>query len=194
MVNVKNNVGVTTSVHNMARLNVLYMVIYEMAEQFGVNAQALKTIRKGILEKQYINKFVIEYYNEKKEIVGEVFFTIDWDKYKINASNAEGANISLDASKSVHSQISEMSDVIIEYVNKMRKDFNVCEISTSYWLKTDSELIKSGYNTTYKEARNELGLCENKTTNKYNISPSFEKTFAFLFERLDELFIEFRRN
>lgn len=192
MLNVKNTVDVNTSVYVKPRLNILYMVIYEMAEHFGVSQIALDIIKKGVLDKQYIKRIIIQYKNSDDEIVGEIYFNIDWEKYEINASNADGANITLKSNESIHSQISAASDTIIDYVDKMRKELNVKDIECFYWTRTDSELTT--YGITQEEADNELELYYVDSEDKRNISPEFENNFEIIFGLLDELTCGVRRN
>ena len=62
MLEVKTGIDTGLDVVVKPRLNILYMVIYELAEQFGANSICLETIRKGILDKQFI---INDGYDEK---------------------------------------------------------------------------------------------------------------------------------
>lgn len=188
MLEVKTGVDTGLDVVVKPRLNILYMVIYELAEQFGANPWSLRTIRKGILERQYLKKVILRYYNRENEIVGEVYFEIDWEKYEINAKDDKGAEFKINCKKSTYSQISEMSDKIVEYVNKMRIDLDVVKIKS--WYNT---ICKPGDSAQKKEIDEYLDLCDGKEDARYNISPEFQHNFETVFGMLDELVVGIRR-
>lgn len=139
MIEVRTGVDTRLDVAVKPRLNILYMVVYELAEQFGADSSCLKTIRKGVLDRQYIEKITLRYYNKKNEIVGEIYFNIDWKKYEINATDTKGAEFKINCKKSTYSQISEMGEEIVKYVNKMRRDLNIAHVKAWYHtIKYDS--------------------------------------------------------
>ena len=182
------NAGVKTELDVIVkpRLNILYMVVYELADQFGASSSCLEIITKGILEKQYIRKVILRYHNRENKIVGEVYFTIDWEKYEINAVDNKGAEFKINCKKSTYSQISEMSEEIVRYVNKMRQDLDIVKIESLYNTidcKTEDK----------KDIDEYLGLEIAKERPDYDISPEFQHNFEFLFGLLGELIIGVRR-
>lgn len=171
------------------RLNILYMVVYELAEQFGANSSCLETIRKGILEKQYIKKITLRYYNSINEIVGEIYFDIDWKKYEINATDEKGAEFKINCKKSTYSQISEMGEEIVKYVNKMRHDLDIVDIS-AWFTFVDCNSLDG---VKYEDIQNYLGTVSVEEKASYNISPNFKHNFEMVFGILDELTIGIRK-
>lgn len=190
MIEVKPGVKTELDVIVKPRLNILYMVIYELAEKFGASFGALETIQKGILEKQYIKKVILRYYNNKKEIVGEIYFHINWAKYEINAADDKGAEFKINCKKSTYSQISEMGEEIVKYVDKMRKDLDVVDVGVWY----DFIISKYDDEEQYRAIQEFLGTVEGKEEANYNISSQFEHNFELVFGMLDELTIGIKRN
>ena len=189
MIEVKTEIDTDLGVVVKPRLNILYMVIYELAEQFGANSSCLETIKKGILEKQYIRKLTLRYYNRSNEIVGEIYFDIDWEKYEINAADDKGAEFKINCKKSTYSQISEMGEEIVKYVNKMRCDLDIVKIKP--WYNTIK--CKPGDSVQEKDIDEYLGLSSGKEEASYNISSEFQHNFEVVFGMLDELIIGIKR-
>lgn len=190
MIDVKPDVKTELDIVVKPRLNILYMVIYELAEKFGASSGALETIKKGILEKQYIKKIILRYYNDKKEIVGEIYFDIDWAKYEINAADDKGAEFKINCKKSTYSQISEIGEEIVKYVDKMRKDLAVVDIGVWY----NFIISKHDDEEQYKAIQEFLGTKEGTEKASYNMSSEFKHNFEMVFGMLDELTIGIKRN
>lgn len=189
MIEVKNEVETGVEVVVQPRINILYMVIYELADQFGAGYRCLETIKKGVLEKQYLRKITLGYYNRNNEIVGEIYFEIDWEKYQINAAGDKGATFKINCKKSTYSQISEMGDEIVKYVNKMKRDLEVVKIESWY----NTIRCKPEDAVQKKEIDEYLGLCSREEKDIYNISPEFQHNFEFIFNLIDELTIGISR-
>lgn len=189
MLEVKNELDAGLEIVVKPRLNILYMVIYELAEQFGASSMCLETIKKGILDKQYIKKITLRYYNAKNEIVGEIYFKIDWEKYEINASDDKGAVFKINCRKSTYSQISEMGEEIVKYVSKMKRDLNI--VKNKAWYNTIE--CKPGSKIQSKDIDEYLGLSTGHEDASYNISPEFQHNFEIIFGMIDELTIGVKR-
>lgn len=189
MLEVKTGIDTGVDVVVKTRLNILYMVIYELAEQFGANSSCLEIIRRGILDKQCIKKIILCYYNRDNEIVGEICFEIDWGKYEINAADDKGAEFKINCKKSTYSQIFEMSEEIVKYVNKMRHDLDIVKIEAWY----NTIRCKPRDSVQEKELDEYLGLFLGKEEASYNISPEFQHNFELVFGMLDELIIGGKR-
>lgn len=172
------------------RLNILYMTIYELAERFGANFSNLEVIKKGILERQYIKRINIHYLDENDEIIGQIYFDIDWEKYRVNASNPEGAEFKLDCKKYTYLQISEMGSEIVKYVDKMRRDLNIKDVKMTYKLITK----ESDDPEQYKAIQEFLSLRNVTETIKYNLSDEFKRNFELTLGLLDELVIGIGRS
>jgi len=171
-----------TKVNVKTRLETLYYFIYEMAQSFGVNDDALDDITKGILQKKILNEITINYKNHDDVIVGRVIIKIDWDKHTLLASTDYGASFTLDSTKSVRSQVSEISDIIIEHVRNMRHALKIKKISTTYRYIPEIRNDK----VKYKEAQQYMG---HVTLNgeKVNIQIEFSSSIEWLCDKLKEV-------
>lgn len=133
MMNLNTTLKNETNVRVLSRIKVLYYVVYEMANAFGVNEYALDSIKKGILERQIIKTMSIYYYIDSAEKpIAQIKITIDWDKHTVLAATEEGQSFNLNTEKSIHSQISEASDYIIEHVEQLRRAYPISKIRTLY--------------------------------------------------------------
>lgn len=174
--------GVKAGLNVKTRIQTLYFFLYEMADAFGVDNAALDTIQKGILDKQVVRKIIINYHNNSDEIIGRVTIDIDWEKHKFLASTDQGSHFGLDPKKTIRSQISDLSEIIIDHVNKLRSEHNVKHISTNYRyikeIESDSEKNKE----TMKYLGHTYG--EHKTE---KIEPVFNQTLSWMIDRLMEV-------
>ncbi|MDA8222491.1 hypothetical protein [Desulfosporosinus sp.] len=121
-----------TKVNVKTRLETLYYFIYQMSQSFGVDDSDLDSITKGVLNKRILSEITINYKDKDDVIVGRVKIKIDWEKHELLASTDYGASFTLDPSKSVRSQVSEVSDVIIEHVKNMRNALRIKSIETTF--------------------------------------------------------------
>lgn len=177
-VRVKSTVNVTS------RLKTLYYVIYEMAEAFGADEDALNTIEKGVLRQQVLQKIVINYINVRGDVIGRVTLAIDWEEHRLRASTDYGCKFELIPGKSVRSQISEVSDKIIDHVNCMRSSMDIRKITTRYYFTDDIYSDKERLRNT----REYMGLKGGEKLPE-KIDPVFEETFRCIFSKLGELSI-----
>jgi hypothetical protein len=85
--NLETELKSKTMVKVLSRLRVLYYVIYELANAFGVDEDTLESIKKGVLERQIIKIIFIDYYTDSaiKPSV-RIKITIDWDKHNVLAA------------------------------------------------------------------------------------------------------------
>ena len=116
----------------ITRLKALYYYVYEMAEGFGVDHAALDSIEKGVWKRQIIRDIIIKYRNNEGVVLGKVIISIDWEKHHILAKTDDGKSFKVDSGKSIHSQISTLSDILIKHVTKMRNTLPITKISTSF--------------------------------------------------------------
>lgn len=178
------NTGVETGIGVKTRLETLYYFIYEMAQNFGVDDAALDSITKGILKRKVIKTIYINYFRDKT-IVGRVTIDIDWGKHALLASTDYGATFSLDTTKSIRSQLTEVSDIIIQHVKKMEEALGVTQIGTSYHYV--DELTKD--EETHAEARKYMG---HVPTGKEDVAieKGFTKAIEFICDKLREVKIQ----
>ena len=164
------------------RLETLYYFIYEMAESFGVDDDGLDSITKGILKRKIIREITINYKNEKDVVLGRVIIKIDWEKHTLLASTDYGASFTLDSTKSVRSQVSEISDIILEHVQNMKKALNIKKISTTY--RYISEITSD--TTKHEEARQYMGHSPSKG-DEVSIQKEFTSSIEWLCDKLKEV-------
>ncbi|MBX3002017.1 MAG: hypothetical protein KF893_26060, partial [Caldilineaceae bacterium] len=90
-----------------------------------------ETIRKGILEYQYLDSVSVYYLLPDGKKVGEAEITIDWEKYEVRIKT-NGENISLEKGRSLREQISLLYAVFIQHMEKMSNAFGVKERVVRY--------------------------------------------------------------
>lgn len=176
--------GVKADLSVKTRIEALYYFIYEMSDAFGVNLSGLETIRKGVFEKQLVRKIIVNYYNEKDEVVGRVTIDIDWEKHEFLASTDYGSTFRLDPKKAVKSQISELSEIIISHVNKMRKTYHVKKVVTRFRYIEQIESDPEKNRETMKYLGHVYG--ENDIE---KIEPIFNQTLSWVIDQLSEVSI-----
>ncbi len=174
--------GVKTGLNVKTRIQTLYFFLYEMADAFGVDNAALDTIQKGILDKQVVRKIIINYHNNSDEVIGRVTIDIDWEKHEFLASTDQGSHFGLDPQKTIRSQISDLSEIIIAHVNKLRSEHNVKHISTNYRYIKEIESDPQKNNETMKYLGHVSG--RHKTQ---KIEPVFNQTLSWMINRLMEV-------
>lgn len=176
--NLKTGISVKT------RLETLYYFIYEIIESFGVKDQdAFDIIKKGILDHQLLEKIFLYYKNNEKN-VGKITISIDWEEHRLRASSESGDIFELDQNKSVVSQMSEISDIIIEHVENLIKNHSVTHVKVRY------RLIEEYLNDDklHEEARELLGLAPadaEKTSN----DEDFKSSIKWIVDQLSEITI-----
>lgn len=176
---VKVGVNITT------RIKTLYYFLYEMADAFGVDSYGLNTLTKGILEHKIVRKMIINYHNEADEVVGRVTISIDWEKHEFLASTDYGSFFQLDPNKSVRSQITDLSEVIISHVEMLKASCNVKRVSTQwrYIKEIEKDFEKN------KETMEYLGHTYVGKQIERN-KPVFNQTLSWMIEQLNEITIE----
>jgi len=137
------NVGLqlNTELSVKTRLETLYYFVYEMAESFGAD-DALDSIKKGILDRKVIGEIIINYKDGSNVVVGQATIKIDWEKHAVSDSTSYGNSFTFDSTKSIHSQIAEILDTIVEHVQNMRRELKIKKISTHIHTYPKSEMTK----------------------------------------------------
>lgn len=177
-------IGLRTGVRVASRLITLYSFIYEMSEAFGADESELTVIEKGVLKQQILKEITINYINANNEVAGRVNLTIDWEEHRLRASTNYGESFELIPGKSVRSQLTELSDIIIDHVNKMRDYIDVKRIETHFTYIDEIYQDRKRLN----ETRKYLGLkkAEEMAT---AIDPIFNDTFRCTLDKLSEVTI-----
>lgn len=174
--------GVKTGLNVKTRIETLYFFLYEMADAFGADNGALDSIKKGVLDRQVLRKIIINYHNNSDEVIGRVVIDIDWEKHKFLASTDQGSLFQLDPQKTIRSQISDLSEIIISHVNKLRSEYKVTRITTNYkYIKEiESDSAKN------KEVMKYLGHVYGDH-NTERIQPVFNQTLSWMIDKLSEV-------
>jgi len=166
------------------RLNILSMAIAEYLEAFGASESTIKTVEKGVYKRQLIKEIYLYYYNDKKEIVGEISFYIDWEKYKVNMGDEKGNKFELCVGKSILEQLDESSNEIIKHVNKIRKDLSVQKVKTTYVYIDECYANEKILN----ETREYLGTNKGDSTRSIRkVDMQFTQTVDYIMGALNEL-------
>lgn len=179
---VKSNVK--TELNVKTRIETLYFFLYEMADAFGVDNGALETIQKGVLDRQIVRKIIINYHNSSDEVIGQVVIDIDWGKHKFLASTDQGSLFRLDPKKTIRSQISDISEIIISHINMLRSEYNVTHITTNYRYIEEIESNSAEMKETMRYLGHVYG--DHKTE---KIQPIFNQTLSWMIDRLSEVTI-----
>ena len=175
----------------VSRLRVLHYVVHELASGFGVGEGALKTIKKGILDKQIIERIWINYLNSEGKLVGRVIITIDWERHRVRASSENGKSFQIDSSESISisEQISRVYSTLVKHTEKLRKAFGVEEIKVRYsythdiW-EDEKELQK---------AREFLGTSPGKNLEWADVS-HWDIEIEYISRKLEELRVKIEHN
>lgn len=175
-------IGLRSGVRVTSRLKTLYSFIYEMAESFGADETDLAVIEKGVLKQQILKEIQINYVNADDVVAGRVILSVDWEEHRLRASTNYGASFELNPEKSVHAQLTELSDIIIDHVNKMRDYIDVRRIDTHFTYI--DEIYQDKKRLT--DARSYLGLKKADNMNTA-IDPMFMETFRHTFDQLSEV-------
>ena len=171
-----------------SRLKVLHYVVRELAEGFGAGPQSLEIIRKGVLERQVIEKIFIEYLDGRGRLVGRVVITIDWKRHEVLASSSEGKEFRINSSRSVNEQISGIYQILVEHTRALRKAFDVKEISVAYSYTSDVWNDESKL----KEVREYLGTSPSKSREWAPTSSVQGKKWDFVLEFVSRKLRELR--
>lgn len=167
-----------------SRLQILYYVIYEIAEGLGTDNKALETIRKGVLERQLLGTIWINYLNENERLVGKVTITIDWDKHRVLAKDDRGREFELDPSQSVSNQISNLYSILVEHTQKLRKNSGVKRVVAQYGYAREIWMDEKKL----AEARRFLDLVPGKEFDwEYIDGTNPDITFEIVANKLEEL-------
>lgn len=178
------DIRIRTKTAVMTRLKVLYSYVYEMAAAFGVDESALITIKKGILDKQILESIHINFMNESNTVIGRVVIDIDWEEHRLRASSDYGSTIELDPTQPISHQLTDLADIIINHVEKMKEKYEVKQIDTTYTYVPE---IRNDANK-LKETRKYFGHVAARERRK-RIEPVFNETLSCVIDKLSEVII-----
>jgi len=183
-------IGSKVNIDTKVRLETLYLYIYESCQSFGVDNDCLDSISKGIFEKKIIKKIHIKYLDGLDVVVGIITIEIDWEKYEIAAKTNYGATFTFDTNRSLREQLSQMTYIIDSHTMKIRQQFKVKKVDTSY---TYIDEIRKNKEEDEK-AMKFLGHVKVDAPDTRNITKEFKHSMEYINEKLDEVKISIRSN
>lgn len=167
------------------RTKVLYDVVVELTKAFMVQypEDVASTLRKGILERQYLSLISIYLIDNDERRIAEISISIDWALHRLRIRGGKN-EFSIDPSRSVNEQISEIYPVITQHINRLKKAFMIKRSEVWYTYKND--IARDEHK--YKEAREYVGT-RIATPPKWsdNIKTDDQVFLEFVAEALDEL-------
>lgn len=174
--------GVSVTV--MSRIRALYYYVYELAEAFGADEDSLSTIEKGVLDRQILKEIEINYLDSLEVVRGRVTISIDWEKHSVFAMTDEGNVFRFESGKSLLEQLSDVSEVVIEHVDALRRAYSIVEVKVSYVFVDDigSSVEKR------QAARGYLGTVPAKKRTTH-IEQGFSDTLSVVSENFPEVSI-----
>lgn len=119
-----------------SRSVVLHDVADDFARSLGASEASLNTIRKGVLERQLISDIILCYLR-RDTLVGRILITIDWDKHQVLAQAEEGKEFSIDPTKSIPGQISEIFPILADHAAQLRRSQKIDRVVTWYRYRRD---------------------------------------------------------
>lgn len=120
------------------RTKVLYDVVNELTQAFLVQNQqnVSEILRKGILERQYLSIIHIYLIDNNDLRIAEITITIDWDLHRLRIKGGKN-EFSIDPTRSVNEQISEVFPVITRHINRLKSAFKIKRSEVWYSYKQD---------------------------------------------------------
>lgn len=167
------------------RTKILYDVVNELTQSFLVqNPQNISEIlRKGILEKQYLSMVHIYLIDNNDQRMAEITITIDWDLHRLRIKGGQ-KEFSIEPSRSVNEQISEVFPVITRHINRLKSAFKIKR--SEVWFTYRNEINRDEQK--FKEASEFVGTGKG-TPPKWsdNIKAEDQVFLEYVAEALDEL-------
>ena len=166
-----------------SRLELLALAITQFADAFGADDDCLESIRKGVYERQILEKIILYYFDKSEDLVGMIALSIDWNVYKLKVHDENGNNFEMKASKSVLEQLDKATVEIINHVNRLRYALGVKKIECRYLYRAKYRISQEKE----KEAMQYLGHSTAKPLSTKNANSIFEHTIKCVMDTLEEL-------
>lgn len=148
-------ISVPIEIEVRARISVLHDTVHDLVRGFlggSIPATIEDTIRKGILENQFLDNVSVHYLLDDGTMVGEAEISIDWNKYEASIKT-DGETISIEKGRSLLEQISRICAILIQHMDKMSKAFGVTKKIVRYSYRDEIHADKERL----AKARNLLG-------------------------------------
>lgn len=140
------------------RLKVLAGVLDELTKICGVTLT--ETIKKGIVERDIIDRITLDFCSAPKKSRGKIIFEIDWERFEFVAKIDEGKVIysNIDMSKNLSKQLDQrLYDAILVYVNRIKAKYHITSIETHYDYRDKYKITDEIYETTMKHLGHVFG-------------------------------------
>ena len=92
----------------------------------------LKTLQKGIVERQIISCITFYCLNSDKELEGKIKLEINWRQHQVFANTENGKQFSKD-------QVSSIYSIILQHIDELKKALEVVEIRIHYRYRPEIE-------------------------------------------------------
>jgi len=164
------------------RIGVLSTAVGEYAKAFGADNDCLTSIKKGICERQIIEKIDLYYYACKK-FVGHISMKIDWERHQVLVDSENGNEFRLAADKSILEQLDAASQEIIRHVERMKKECSVTKVESIYTYRYEYRIDEQKHD----EARKFLGHVPSGKKRTAEQTEEFKTYIRFVMDKLEEL-------
>jgi hypothetical protein len=123
-------IEVSPQVELRIRKRVLHDSLVEMMRGLGALGFD-ETIRKGVYERQLLEKIGIDYCTARG-IVASFIFTIDWERHQVELKHPEGDGFQIDVKRPVAIQISELFARVVEHGVRLREHLPISQVKIWY--------------------------------------------------------------
>ena len=147
---------VLVDLESRARIAVLHETVEELVRGFlgrEVPGSVVSTLRKGIIENQYLASVSVSYLLGDGKKVGGAQIEIDWEKHEANLVK-DGQRMGVARDKSVVEQISQLFPIFFDHMERMSAAYGVEKREVHYFFRP--EIWKD--NEKLKKVHAELGL------------------------------------
>lgn len=163
------------------RLDVLATTVGKYAKAFGADEDCLESIKRGIHQRQIIERIELHYFSGEK-YVGRITMEINWKQHQILVASDGGNEFQLDSNKSILEQLDAASKEIIRHVDRLRSQCKVTKIISHYRYRREYRDNPQKH----KEAQDFLGHTSAKNT-EIPSTEEFKICIRFVMDRLKEL-------
>lgn len=173
--------GVDVEVYS--RLELLALAITQFADAFGADEGCLESIRKGVYERQILERITLYYFDDSNALVGMITLSIDWNVHKLRVNDENGNRFEIKTSSSILEQLDKATGEIIRHVNRLRRALHVKRIECRYWYRDKYRINQEKA----QEAMRYLGHSTGEPLHTKSGNPIFDHTIKCVMDTLEEL-------
>ncbi len=154
------DIEISSDINVKLRIRILSQVLYELTDLCGYSC--VEYIRKGIFDRQIIEKITLSFFDSNDIIKGEIIFKIDWDKFEFNAMTGEDVIIlqNIDINRLVSPQLDPvLYNTLKQHVIRLKKTYGIVKVWPYFNYRTK-------YNANKDVLNAYLGLINNYETPK----------------------------